>query len=107
MNFVPFVVRLLSLELSRERRRFVREFLREHHVLHLQRVFRLTHTPRQHRTHVQLAPDRLRVNLTTLVAEGRRARDDPQLPQLGQAVNERLGDSVREIFRVWIISGIC
>ena len=72
----------------------------------VQRVSHLTHSPHQHRSHIQLATHGLRINLFAFVTKGSRARDDSQLLQLGQAVNQRLRDALGQVFCVRIIARI-
>ncbi len=44
--------------------------------LNVQRVSHQAHSTHQYRAHIQIAPDGLRVNFFSLVAEGSTARDD-------------------------------
>ena len=85
----------------------LRTRLHVHQVhLHVQRVAQLTDAPRQNCSHVQLATHRLRVGLTSLVAEGRRARDDAQPLELRHAVNQRLRNAVGQVLCVRVAAHV-
>src|SRR5207302_11055533 len=75
--------------------------------LNVQCVSKLTHTSRHHRAHIQFASNLFRVNFLALETEGGRARDDSQLPQLSETVNQRLRDSIRKILRIRIVARVC
>ena len=65
--------------------------------LNVQSVLHLPHFSCQHRRHLQLAPDLPRIDIFSFVMKSRRACDHSQSLQLGQAIDQRLGNSFRQI----------
>src|SRR6266478_4854818 len=57
-------------------------------------------------THAQLAANRLNVRIFSLVAKNRVSRHHFQIRQLRQAIDEALGDTVTQVFGVWISIGV-
>jgi hypothetical protein len=78
------------------------------HQIHLnvERVAHLAHSSHQHRAHVQIAPDLLRISLSPLVSESRAARRDSQPLKLRKAVDQAFADAVRKIFHARIGAGV-
>src|SRR5262249_18284015 len=69
-------------------------------------VFKLQHSAREDGSYLQLAPDRLRVNLFALIARHRTPRHDFQAGQLRERVDQTFGDAVREVVQVGVAVGI-
>ena len=61
---------------------------------------RLAHAPLEQRRHVELLADDPQVLVLALELEGRRATRDPQLRDLGQDVQQLLGQAVGEVLLV-------
>ena len=70
--------------------------------LDTQVVTKLHYFPGQYGINAQFASDFLRINIFTLVAKHRGARQDTQLGQLREAVVDAFGDAVANIFRIGI-----
>ena len=61
-----------------------------------------SHTPFEHRTHVQFARNRADVVVLTLEGERRGARGDLQSVDLSQRIEQLLGEPVREVLLILI-----
>src|SRR5262249_5288198 len=65
-----------------------------------QRIAELQNAPGEHGAHAQLPADFLRIDFLAFVAKNRAARDDAQLRQLREAIDDAFGDAVSEIFHL-------
>src|SRR5262249_12193924 len=59
------------------------------------------------RTNIQFAADCLRIDLSSLVTECRCSGHNAQLSQVGKAVDQRLGYSIRKVLGAGIAAGVC
>src|SRR5712691_1805528 len=61
---------------------------------------------KHYRVHVQIATDGGGVDFAALVPKDRIPRHDSEPCQLRQVSDESLRDSIREVFKIWIVSDI-
>ena len=86
---------VVGLRPEMEAVRRLHELRRDAHV-----VARLAHAPLEQRRHVELLADDAQVLVLALELERRRAARDPQLRDLGQGVEQLLGEAVGEVLLV-------
>jgi len=71
-----------------------------------QRVAPLQQSPGEHGAHVQILPDLLRIDLSSLLANNGAACHDAQSTHLGEAVDHALSNAIAQVFSVGISAGI-
>src|SRR6266705_600001 len=69
-------------------------------------VASLSHSTRDQCLHSKLTRNLQRLDVALLVTESRRARNDFDIREPREAVNDALCDSIAHVFRVWITAGV-